>query len=52
MKYAIEMGSGAMIYIPSFITIGSAIKQLVGGDTQAHMQHGNRISLLSFFSSK
>jgi hypothetical protein len=23
MKYAIEMGSGAMIFIPSFIKIGS-----------------------------
>jgi hypothetical protein len=22
MKYAVEMGSGAMIYIPSFIKIG------------------------------
>jgi hypothetical protein len=25
MKYADEMGSGAMIYIPSFIKIGSGI---------------------------
>jgi hypothetical protein len=25
MKYAVEMGSGAMIYIPSFIKIGSGI---------------------------
>jgi hypothetical protein len=35
MKYAVEMGSGAMIYIPSFIKIGSAIRKLMGeGDTQ------------------
>jgi hypothetical protein len=27
MKYAIEMGSGAMIYIPSFIKIGSGIQE-------------------------
>jgi hypothetical protein len=31
MKYAIEMGSGAMIYIPSFIKIGSGIQGLVRG---------------------
>jgi hypothetical protein len=37
MKYAVEMGSGAMIYIPSFIKIGSGIEKMVGGgfiDTQ------------------
>jgi hypothetical protein len=31
MKYAIEMGSGAMTYIPSFIKIGSGIQKLMGG---------------------
>jgi hypothetical protein len=31
MKYAIEMGSGVMIYIPSFIKIGSGIQKLMGG---------------------
>jgi hypothetical protein len=31
MKYAIEMGSGAMIHIPSFIKVGSGIQKLVGG---------------------
>jgi hypothetical protein len=30
MKYAIEMGSGAMICIPSFIKIGSGIQKLIG----------------------
>jgi hypothetical protein len=36
MKYALEMGSGAIIYIPSFIKIGSGIQTLMGGytDTQ------------------
>jgi hypothetical protein len=37
VKYAVEVGSGAMIYIPSFIKIGSDIQKLVGGgfrDTQ------------------
>jgi hypothetical protein len=31
--YALEVGSGAMIYIPSFIKIGSAIQNLIGGYT-------------------
>jgi hypothetical protein len=34
MKYAVEMGSGAMIYILSFIKIGSGIQKLILGDTQ------------------
>jgi hypothetical protein len=36
MKYATEMGSGALIYIPSFIKSGSAIQKLMGEykDTQ------------------
>jgi hypothetical protein len=31
MKYATDMGSGVMIYIPSFIKIGSSIQTLTGG---------------------
>jgi hypothetical protein len=31
VKYAVEMGSGAMIYTPSFIKIGSGIQKLKGG---------------------
>jgi hypothetical protein len=37
MKYAVEMGSGTTIYVPSSIKIGSAIQTLMGGgyiDTQ------------------
>jgi hypothetical protein len=30
MKYAIEMGSDAMIHIPSFIKIGSGVQKLIG----------------------
>jgi hypothetical protein len=30
-KYAIEMGSSAMIFIPSFVKIGSGIQKLIGG---------------------
>jgi hypothetical protein len=31
MEYAIEMGSGVMIYIPSFIKTGLGIQKLMGG---------------------
>jgi hypothetical protein len=30
MKYAVEMGSDAMIYLPSFIKTGSDIQKLMG----------------------
>jgi hypothetical protein len=30
MKYAVGMGSGAIIYIPSFIKIGSVTPKLTG----------------------
>jgi hypothetical protein len=46
MKYAVEMDSGAMIYIPSFIKIDSAIQKLIGRDSQIHIQNGDSISLL------
>jgi hypothetical protein len=31
VKYAAKMSSGAMIYIPSFIKIGSGIQKLIRG---------------------
>jgi hypothetical protein len=31
MKYAVEKDSDDMIYIPSFINIGSGIQNLIGG---------------------
>jgi hypothetical protein len=31
MKYAAEMGSGAIIYIPSFRKFGTDIQKLTGG---------------------
>jgi hypothetical protein len=46
MKYAVEMGTGAMIYIPSFKKTGSAIQTLIRG---IHRQHGDRLGLLLFF---
>jgi hypothetical protein len=48
MKYTVEVGSSATMYISSFIKIGSGIQKLIGGDSQTHRQHGDRISLLSF----
>jgi hypothetical protein len=43
MKYAVEMGSGALLceYIQSFTKIGSAI-QKVRRYTQAHIRHKDR----------
>jgi hypothetical protein len=31
MKYAVELGSDAVIYMPSFIKINSAIQKIMGG---------------------
>jgi hypothetical protein len=31
MKYAVEMGSGAMMYIPNFIKTGSGIQYFIAG---------------------
>jgi hypothetical protein len=50
MKYATEMGSGAMIYIPSFIKIGSGIQKLMGeGYSQTHRRHGDQEPTLGNF---
>jgi hypothetical protein len=34
MNYAVEMGSVSMIYITSFIKIGSGIQKFIRGDSQ------------------
>jgi hypothetical protein len=49
MRYAAEMGSGAMIYIPSLIKIGSGIQKLIGG---IHRQLGDQIYLILLFQNK
>jgi hypothetical protein len=47
------MGSDAMICIPSFIKIGSAIHKLMRGrDIQKQREHGDRIRLLLFSQNK
>jgi hypothetical protein len=46
MKYAVEMDLATIMYIPSFIKIGSSIQKLIWG---IHRQQGDLISLLSNF---
>jgi hypothetical protein len=38
MKYAVEMGLGAVIYIPDFIKMGSGIQKLGGGGIHRHTE--------------
>jgi hypothetical protein len=58
MNYSIEMGSGAITYVPRFIKINSGIQKLTGGYAyrQTHMythrQDGDLTSLLSFFQKR
>jgi hypothetical protein len=49
--YTVEMGSGAVIHVPSFIKIGSGIETLTAGGGM-HRQHGDRISLFLLFQNK
>jgi hypothetical protein len=49
-EVSVEMVSGAMMYIPSFIKISLAIQKLMGGeDSQTHRQHGDIVGLFLFF---
>jgi hypothetical protein len=41
MKYAVETGSGAMIYIHSFIKIGQTTQKLLGG----HKRHADSMEI-------
>jgi hypothetical protein len=45
MKYAVDMGSVAVIYIP-FVKIDTDLQKLIMGDSQT--PRGDRIGLLSF----
>jgi hypothetical protein len=51
-KSRVEMSSGSMIYIPSFIQIGSPIQKLTGGDTHTDTRQGDFISQLLLFQNK
>jgi hypothetical protein len=48
MKYDVKMGSGAMIYISSFIKFGSYFQKFVG---RIHRQNDDNISLVLFFQN-
>jgi hypothetical protein len=52
MKYSVQTGSGAIIFIPSFVDTGSAIQKLATGGTKTYGQHGDHISLLLYFQNK
>jgi hypothetical protein len=50
------MSSSAVIYIPSFVKIGSGVQKLIVGNTQTHKQthrqHRDLISLLYFLNKE
>jgi hypothetical protein len=47
MEYAVEMGSGATVYIhTNFHKDWFRHSKVNRGDSQTHRQHGDRISLL------
>jgi hypothetical protein len=52
MKYAVEMGSCAMIYIPSLIMISSGIQKLMGQYIQTHRKPGDLKRLFFIFQNK
>jgi hypothetical protein len=53
MKCAVEMGSGAMIYIPTkFHKDWFNHSKVDKGDTQTYRQHDDRISFLLFVQNK
>jgi hypothetical protein len=52
MKYAVKIDSGDMIYITSFMKIGSGIRWLIMEDTQSHRLHGGIVSLIYFFQNR
>jgi hypothetical protein len=47
MNYAVRIGTGAMVYIPSFIKIASAIQKLRGGDTHTNIQTHTHSKVIS-----
>jgi hypothetical protein len=49
MKYTIDMESGGIMYVPSFIKIGSGVQEFLGGDTHTHTHTKQRyfVSILS-----
>jgi hypothetical protein len=50
MNHVVEMGSGAMIHIPSFMKIGSDIQKLMEGYTDT--QSDDLISIILFLKKR
>jgi hypothetical protein len=50
-EYAVQMGSGAMIYIPSFIKTGSGIQKLMegGGGIHRETDTGTMVTSKAYF---
>jgi hypothetical protein len=49
VKYAVEMGSGVIMYIPGFRKFASGIQKLMAGGYKKSRQHGDLISQILFF---
>jgi hypothetical protein len=54
MKYAIEMDSGGMIYVPGFIKIDPGVQKVLweGILVRTHMQQGDLVCLFLLFQNK
>jgi hypothetical protein len=50
MKYAAEIGSGAMVYVRSFITVGSDVQKLIEG-IHSHIYSMEVVYWLGYFST-
>jgi hypothetical protein len=48
MKYAVEMGSGATVYIQIFKQIGSGIQKSIGGGIHRHRHTGTQTAWRSY----
>jgi hypothetical protein len=49
-EVVVSMGSGAVMYIPGFIKIGSGAQKLMGwGEIHRRRQYGDLLSLLLFY---
>jgi hypothetical protein len=49
MKYAVQMGSGAIIYTQSLIKTGSGIQKFTGGDSQTPTARRSHKPFFIFF---
>jgi hypothetical protein len=52
MKCAVQMGSGVMIYIPSFIKMGSDLQKLMEWDTNSQTASRLHKPTFTFFKNE